>query len=121
MAAQELRDKMAIDMPTREASGESNLMTDTSISDFWSPDCLSLLACGSLSRQPQEINTVTTVGLGKAILCTGDRHIVVTMVTLPAGGPDHRPKGQVENCPQQSHCTQTPGVRHVWTSEFIQF
>lgn len=38
MAVQELGDKMAIDTATREASGESNLMTDTSISDFWPPD-----------------------------------------------------------------------------------
>lgn len=33
-----LRGKMASDKPTREASGESNLTTDASISDFWPPD-----------------------------------------------------------------------------------
>ena len=71
--------------------------------------------------RPRGINTVTTGGLGKAVLCTGDRHIVVTMLTLPASGPHHRPKGQVEKCPQQSHCAHTPGVRCVWTSEFLQF
>ena len=116
---------MAIGKPTREASGESNLMRDTSISDFWPPDreMIKMLLfepprLWPFVTRPRGINTVT---LGKAILCTGDRHIVVTVLTLPASGPHHRPKGQVEKCPQQSHCAHTPGVRRVWTSEFLQF